>query len=243
MTDHCEFYNWGKLLKIVVNVFGQRFDDKYNTHSIHKLYHGVSEQLLFPVHGINRRDNGLCLHSPLSTSLAFEVAVGFTQQNQGLIVSFEGLGTDHNVEVKHFSVDWLSNYANEREYLFLQMSATWVGTNMSSIAIENIIDPHTGIEYIVIIQALKHLDGLMNCYNPSNINNKKYIQTKFTSAHAGQLKLIKKIVHHQLSKEMKEFEAYESLTEYGKNICNTYFQNQNSDYLQQQPKQHVNSTP
>eukprot|EP01084_Bolivina_argentea_P234349 394541_1 len=113
--DHCNFYFLGLHLKILLKTFGIQIRDGSNT----KFYHGIGEKLLFPKY-IGDTDYGIWIKGPLSTSSSFEVAVNFAEKN-GFIVEFSGM--EHQFppcETKYFPASWLSDYANEKEYLFLQ---------------------------------------------------------------------------------------------------------------------------
>eukprot|EP01084_Bolivina_argentea_P203785 347986_1 len=79
--NHNEFYNLGKYLKISVKIFGTEI----HKGNISQFYHGIGQKLLFPSYiGVD----GVLIYCPLSTSSSFEVAMNFTNNNNGLIIQF-----------------------------------------------------------------------------------------------------------------------------------------------------------
>eukprot|EP01084_Bolivina_argentea_P287148 492679_1 len=84
---------------------------------VQSFYHGVAEKLLLPSYiGVD----GILIYCPLSTSSSFQVAQNFTNHNKGLVIEF---GTRFvHYSAKYFSMSWLSDYASESEYLFIQNS-------------------------------------------------------------------------------------------------------------------------
>eukprot|EP01084_Bolivina_argentea_P133162 234992_1 len=102
--QHTEWFWMGKNLKIAIRKFGQY----YYEHN-QPLYHGITKQLIFPTYVTNVQ-----IHGPLSTSSEIEVAITFTNGNQGLIIQF---GDPYGF-TKKFAVGWLSDFANEKEHLF-----------------------------------------------------------------------------------------------------------------------------
>eukprot|EP01084_Bolivina_argentea_P138368 243612_1 len=75
---HENFYWLGKLLKECVNWFGQRpIYEEAN-----KLYHGIGEELDFPVTAEGFR--GIKMYGPISTSCSLHAALNFTNNNIGL---------------------------------------------------------------------------------------------------------------------------------------------------------------
>eukprot|EP01084_Bolivina_argentea_P059497 108659_1 len=53
-----------------------------------------------------------------------------------------------------FPVDWLSDYPNEKEHLFIQSSAR--------MTIKNLFDPESGMDYVEILNALRIMDRNFN---------------------------------------------------------------------------------
>eukprot|EP01084_Bolivina_argentea_P002711 5012_1 len=123
--DHRNFYYLGKYLKESIFTFGTQI--KHG--AVYTFYHGISQRLFFPVF------QGINIKCPLSTTSSWEVAANFTNDNAGLIMQFGG----ERSRAKNFSVSWLSDYANESEYLFLQ--------NNDEFQINNIIECKRGWEY------------------------------------------------------------------------------------------------
>eukprot|EP01084_Bolivina_argentea_P112735 201033_1 len=123
-NEHNNFYHLGQFIKSAIHNFGTKMIDG----NMNVFYHGIGEKLLFPNLKIR-------IDCPTSTSSQFQVALGFTNQNNGLIVAFNGIDSP----VKYFSCAWLSDYAYESEYLFIH--------NETYIEINNIMDPKSGSEF------------------------------------------------------------------------------------------------
>eukprot|EP01083_Nonionella_stella_P169768 576369_1 len=111
---HSEFYFLGKHLKETVHLFGMlvdRYGTITRTGKIKRFYHGINQQLLFPI--MSHEQN---VFIPLSTTSSFPVACQFSDSsNGGLVAEFSGYN-------RYFSCCWLSDYPNEREHLFIQNS-------------------------------------------------------------------------------------------------------------------------
>eukprot|EP01084_Bolivina_argentea_P230747 389274_1 len=197
-TQHANFYHLGKYLKISIRKFGS------NVRSDVHYYHGMSKKLEFSKY-IGEHFNlcGVSILCPLSTSSALEVAANFTNQNQGLIAEF-GYGGGH---LTTFSTSWLSDYSNEKEYLFVQ--------NNWPLSVNNIIDPGCGYEYKILLNVLQILFDMTHVYRP--------IQPQLDE---GGVCLMFNIVAHQLSLSLPSYQQNKYLTDYAKSIINTFFDNQ-----------------
>eukprot|EP01084_Bolivina_argentea_P215901 366642_1 len=148
---HDNFYHFGKLLKMSIHKDGFR-----TTNNRALFYHGINGTLLFPSY-----INDVIIHSPLSTSTSFDVAVNFASMD-GLIVTFK----DHFRFNKCYDVCWLSDYPNESEHLFIQ--------NPYPLVIVNIIEYVNCYEYKRLLNELRMVDKLVknqpvNCV--SNLAN------------------------------------------------------------------------
>eukprot|EP01084_Bolivina_argentea_P054973 100808_1 len=198
--NHSQFYNLGKYLKLAVNEFGTSISDG----TLKTFYHGISEILMFSsIIG----QNGISIQCPLSTTSCIEVAINFTNDNNGIIIEFGGFrkfGSDS----KYFPCFWLSDYGNEKEYLFLQM-------NSNKFYIQNITEPRSGIEYGVIIHALRVIKNIMvdHFVDPSWCQQEK-------------MTLITKLLHDRLSDTFSEYNNFKSLNKYSQTMCDIYFNNQ-----------------
>eukprot|EP01084_Bolivina_argentea_P020604 38311_1 len=141
---HNNFYHWGKYLKQVVHQFGTRMCDGKVTN----LYHGIGEKLSFP-QIIGNKGIGVKIFCPLSTSSSLSVASNFTNAANGFVIEFGG-----SSRATYFSVSWLSDYAHESEYLFIQ--------NEYQLQITNIMDPLFGFQYMDIIKSLNVIDQIVS---------------------------------------------------------------------------------
>eukprot|EP01084_Bolivina_argentea_P039636 73243_1 len=158
-------------------------------------YHGISEKLTFP-----SIISDVQIYGPLSTSISFEAAMIFTNNSQGLIVEFGAARTT----VKYMSLAWLSDYPNEAEHLFIQ--------NEGCLEMNDIVDVSNAHHYAQIITSLKAIDKIMQGVEASKV--------EITSE-----PFIKKIIQHQVSSKLHQYEKFHSLDLYGQNLITTYFQN------------------
>eukprot|EP01084_Bolivina_argentea_P001209 2216_1 len=196
--DHCEFYWLGRTLKLSLDLFGTKIIDG----NVSRFYHGIGRQLYF------RRTtdtefylNVMQIYHPLSTSSSFEVAVNFTNHNNGVIIQF----ADHQARLKYFAVSWLSDYGNEREYLFIQTE--------NPFHVVNIVDARFGRKYEPLLLALKYINdltypGLLDRILVTSINDEMYFMMKTIIQH--------KLLHkHSFPNDM-----------YASSLCDFNFANQ-----------------
>eukprot|EP01084_Bolivina_argentea_P178799 309044_1 len=193
--NHWRFFHLAKLIKMAVRKGGVKVTDG----TILSFYHGIGEQLLFP-EIIGPQGKGINIYSPLSTSSSFEVAANFTNQNKGLIVEFNKYST-----AKCFNVSWLSDYANESEYLFIQ--------NEAPLQVVNITNMQSATDYKVIIKSLQIIDLVVasttNCY-------KEEITEELRD-------LVVKICNHLLSLQYPfKYDAFQSLDKYAQDMISTH---------------------
>eukprot|EP01084_Bolivina_argentea_P268723 456530_1 len=218
--EHDIFYHLGKNLKRAVQAFGTPILDG----KIRKFYHGISDQLAFPKY-INQADSScVVIQCPLSTSISFEVAANFANSNRGMIVEFGyGYGVlsmtftsdDGHKIVQHYSprylsVSWLSDYTNEKECLFLQ--------SQHPAAINNVVDVRNNYEYGVIIDTLKAIEH----FTYSSDSTQDY--------GANIYELMSVLIEDRLSVGFS-YKSFSSMTLYGKQLIETYFNNKNDIVL------------
>eukprot|EP01084_Bolivina_argentea_P052282 96033_1 len=217
---HCNFYHFGKYLKIATAKCGTGcyqmplVDQLQDPNLNPKLYHGVSDKMIFP-ETIGARTDGVYIACPLSTSTSVEVAANFTDGNKGVIVEFEINPVASYGSSKAFSLAWLSDYASEKENLFVQ--------NTGALRIKNITEPKSGMEYSMILRALNMIeditsDGAIKYHDSEVITNTMRA-------------LIIKIIHHQLSYKLSDYKPFHSLSEYAKALINIHFANKTEVYL------------
>eukprot|EP01084_Bolivina_argentea_P212100 360614_1 len=215
--NHSSFYHLGKFIYTVIRKFG---------HLNNKtLYHGVSQNLLFPIY-VNTSpsysrmygetndfsESGLLIQCPLSTTSEFEVATNFAGP-EGLIIEFQG-------NVQCFSVDWLSDFPNEKEYVFIQMHK---GLNM-----KNIIEPRSGMEYTLILSAFEHIKYLLQVTFFNSDPNASYDTNTYSRSYKPYpvtlASLIKVLFSHQLSRTLPQFDSSLSkLSKHAQHMCDLYF--------------------
>eukprot|EP01084_Bolivina_argentea_P008809 16473_1 len=170
---------------------------------IKHFYHGMGEKLIFP-RVIGDGAHGVCINAPLSTSWCQLVAMNiFTNQNKGLVVTFGGGQYGGS---SYFSLDWLSDFVNEKECLFAQ-------TN-NPLEIVDILCPATGMEMQSILKLLRIINKIFHSgYIHETLDN-------------NQCDVISKIIDNQLSYKFPEqYEAFKTLDGYAKELIHVYFKN------------------
>eukprot|EP01084_Bolivina_argentea_P080343 145559_1 len=182
-------------------------------NSVQNFYHGVSEKLKVAHYNdstqLNHLQNpGVSVCGPLSTSCSFVVAANFTNESNGMVMEF----TDGNLfGVRSFSCEWLSDYGNEKEYLFIQNAI------MEVLWISNIYFISDGIEYVEIIYALNVIQTAI-CTSAGT----DYVN--INSVTESMKILIRSIIQDRLSSTFNEQPKFESLTQYTRDIILTYFE-------------------
>eukprot|EP01084_Bolivina_argentea_P053927 98924_1 len=202
---HSNFYFLGKYMKHAVSRYAPSTSAQYtNSTKIKRFYHGITDKMIFPAY------ISVLIHSPVSTSSSLEVAINFTNNNQGLVIEFGLLGS------RGLDVSWLSDYANEHEFLFSQ---TEYNEDMS---IEDILDPTSGCQYGMVLESLRIIHQIVSREGDVLNSNSEDNVARLSSLTTG-------IMGHQLSLvpyTASEYTPMKSLSVYGQEICNVYFQNQ-----------------
>eukprot|EP01084_Bolivina_argentea_P290907 499836_1 len=196
--NHFHFYYWGKTLKELISKFGT----ENRSGGIGKFYHGTSTKLTFP-QIVGDGGKGVRIYCPLSTSKSYEVAINFSNHNRGLVIQFGG-----SLDAKYFSCDWLSDFANESECLFLQCQ--------HALQINNVIDCTSGVEYRGILNALKTLDEILI---QDFQRNEDTIRAISNTIHK-----ITEIIEDRLSKLSKHWQPNNKLDSYEKKLSNAHFE-------------------
>eukprot|EP01084_Bolivina_argentea_P104903 187813_1 len=196
IETHTSFGHLGQLLKTLCRKFGTAVGGYHNKSHIHAFYHGIGERVLFP-----KIINDVQIFCPLSTTSSLQVAMNFTNNQRGLILQF---GAPPMSQCKYFSVSWLSDYANESEYLFVQCQYP--------LRIDNIMDITYGYEYNMILKALKITDDVLTGYDIE-------VSVSLSS-------LVIAMINHQLSCTLpQQFKPFNHLSEYAKQLINVYCEN------------------
>eukprot|EP01084_Bolivina_argentea_P311094 538455_1 len=193
---HSEFYHLGKFLKISVRKFGTKISDG----DVAKFFHGIGEKVLLPDYFGGCCQNGVTINCPLSTSSSLEVALNFANHNRGMVIEFvmERLSKD----TRYFSMSWLSDFSNEKEYLFIQNG------EIDTLRINNIVEAESGVHIEIILAALSLLE---------NISEVWYLKPSFVEIACA-------ILSDQLSYNFPEYQPFKSLSTYAKAICDSWFQ-------------------
>eukprot|EP01083_Nonionella_stella_P118360 353315_1 len=206
-TTHDEFYHLGYNIKIAVHEFGTKIRDG----RIKRLYHGLSSVLLLSKY----MDHTNCafIYCPLSTTSSMEVALHFAT-NDGMVIEF-GAGEQPTHELdgmpietqwmssptKYFSVQWLSDYASEREFLFVQ-------NEDRRLMITNITHTATAVDYMWILEALKCITMIIKTYGHPLV----VTRTEKNSSN------ILSILHHQLAMTDALYEKCKHIDQYGEEL-------------------------
>eukprot|EP01084_Bolivina_argentea_P115545 205457_1 len=226
--QHHNLYWMGRYLKEAIHVYGIPKDYSY----ISSFYHGLGKKLSF--------DNiyEVLIWCPLSTTESFEVAANFTNDNNGIIVQFDNCGKYYN---QYFSCAWLSDFAGEKEYLFVQ--------NRFEMAIQNITSA-SGCDYTIVAKALEFTHRVIRgfiiwnddfkisdesdeeCYDLSYKPEKEFYQGNgrknrrviISKDESETIKALSAaIIENKLSTKIQHCRQFKSLQKYAKIMCNTYF--------------------
>eukprot|EP01083_Nonionella_stella_P116466 346072_1 len=198
LDRHSTFYHLGKYLKEVVDWFGTEVGK--NDAGPTRFYHGINDEFTFP------KFVNVDIYSPLSTTTRFSVAAQFATES-GVIVTLKS--SAHKIyysKLNYISVDWLSDYGNESECLFVQSGGRF--------DFENIILVEAGIQLSSVFRCIRHLDTLHS------------VRVKFeamTSMHDQQLlqSLIENELYRKLGTESK-YNKCHTLHKYAETIFHQY---------------------
>eukprot|EP01084_Bolivina_argentea_P155020 270182_1 len=214
--NHGEFWNFAYLLK---KSMSQCIEFEYSLQNnkdpkILKLYHGIDKKLSFPAY------LECNIWSPLSTTSSVEVAINFSNNNQGFIIEFN-INTKYvgYNNTRYLSVNWLSDFHAENEYLFVQSGL--------KLQINDIIEPSTDIHYKPLLKAMLILQRLTRV-DKWDFDVPESIQ-----------KLVTKIIQHRLCRNdakvnlNKPYPNFESLNKYGNEMLRTFHSNMDKvDYIE-----------
>eukprot|EP01084_Bolivina_argentea_P311879 539895_1 len=209
ITDHNNFYHFGKNLKMAVHKFGFKNDDPLKEPKY--FYHGIGEKLLFPVFQNYKRFK-ISFCSPLSTSKCMMVAANFANDKQGLIIKFS-----NGEYINYFSCAWLSNYSSEKEMLFIQNNY-----GSDRLRIDNICDPTTGIEFEDILEANNIIKDIISfrpgVYSDDSWDNFVLGSQKEINISEQMYQLIAALIDECLPQSLKKHNTFSSLHPYAKQI-------------------------
>eukprot|EP01084_Bolivina_argentea_P099445 178764_1 len=201
-NNHCKFYYWGKCLKISINHFGtQRIDGPVDV-----FYHGINKQMHFTQYFFDNKFKGIRIHCPLSTSDSLEVAINFAAVGGQIIELCDPEKEAGRSQLQYFSVSWLSDFANEREYLFI---------SDATFQIVNICDIKTGYECKQILSTIRLLhDILRNAYDtPTYVDDSVQM-------------LCQAMLEDSLPHDVLYHKPWKSLWPYAKHIVTIFCKNQ-----------------
>eukprot|EP01084_Bolivina_argentea_P157930 275176_1 len=197
---HSNFYYLSKYIHEAVNVYSKAAICNGPETTVPKVYHGVDKKMIF-------RSMDCIMNQPFSTTSKFSVAVNFSS-TQGMILKMKPAEC-----VRYFHCDWISDYSNEHELLFIATNAT--------LSFQNIIMASPATDYTFWIECLTIIDTLFNGTYYANDDGsvyKKFLsisiyqqqQSKKTKMNpiffggrpisVGQKYVVIKIIKHQLNK-------------------------------------------
>eukprot|EP01084_Bolivina_argentea_P012959 24289_1 len=146
---HSNYYWLGRLLRECVACFRSKTTLTSNltpkNKSYNQLYHGINQQ--FTIKSLTEQIKG-----PFSTTTDYAVALNFCS-NKGMIlelihfVQYRAITTPSLTSTQGFDCQWISDFANEQEVLFIG--------GIFGLQITNIIDASRGINYKVYIDGLR----------------------------------------------------------------------------------------
>eukprot|EP01084_Bolivina_argentea_P114578 203947_1 len=132
---HSNFYWLSRNIHEAVNVFST----SAWRGNIRTLYHGIQRNMIF--------DSVFCrMHQPLSTTSIYEVAINFSYP-KGIIIQLQP-----DALSRYFECAWLSDFANEHEFLF-------VGCGNTPLLFSNITNVTTGLDYRIFIKSIGIIDS------------------------------------------------------------------------------------
>eukprot|EP01084_Bolivina_argentea_P272615 464219_1 len=133
-------------------VFGnENIDEQHHV----SFYHGVSENMLFD-------SMNAYVYGPFSATSSFEIAVNFTNMNNGIVLQFIPRSF-----LKYFDCCWVSRFSNEHELLFISMTYPIHIINITNVNL--VIDYSKYIKTIAIIESM--MDGWFFSSNTTVIRN------------------------------------------------------------------------
>eukprot|EP01084_Bolivina_argentea_P111066 198274_1 len=116
--------------------------DVTNVKNIH-LYHGISIKTQFS-------STAACIKGPFSTTTQYNVAVNFANPSGCILDLCVSDGLVHLYEYGLFNCQWLSDFKNEQEILF-------IGGHINGFRFLSIFEVSAGINYALYIHALNEL--------------------------------------------------------------------------------------
>eukprot|EP01084_Bolivina_argentea_P000586 1100_1 len=205
---HSNYFHLAKFIRECVEIFGTKIHDGTYKH----FYHGIDQVMLF-------QQLSAFIYGLLSTSAAINVAIKFAN-NTGMVVEFY----PHNI-VKYFNCNWVSDFGNERELLFVG------GRNC--LVFQNIINIAKSTEYVEeyrgFVLALTVLDKqrAMQLYETDKTVKLKLDEIKESSLLSDTLKQIAKpipkalqkiviaLINHEMSRyNLQKYKRWVSLNTY-----------------------------
>eukprot|EP01084_Bolivina_argentea_P302278 521744_1 len=154
VNRHSNFYHLGRNLQCIVNELTSKkwlsvIEDINIKHCKPSkvLYHGLNQQLLFPL----QKPSYTKFRVPLSTTSELSVAVQFATV-KGIIIEISAGPTDR----AHLECAWLSDFPNEKEHLFINTKDPMMHLKCC-LPITNITLCENGVEVRMVIDAVNRI--------------------------------------------------------------------------------------
>ena len=192
---NAEYANWSRLLRECVEYWGSigyETDKDKNWNELNDrvsgpFYCGMNFCLVVPAYNVR-------LRCPTSTSESVEIAQRFGE-GDGIILVLNNTGTVSSHSVRILDLKWISNYANEGEYLFCG------GRN--SVKIESVIIQKNQTNHAEYIRPLYYLDCAVSG-SKMKLKGKIHLKNK-------EMNLIQKLIQkdiHEPKYIVDSFEAF-----------------------------------
>eukprot|EP01083_Nonionella_stella_P022202 61421_1 len=228
IEKHSNYAHLARLLRECIECFVRYIHpDQGNMDAcVRKYYHGIRKQSEFPSMVVR-------INTPISTSAAYEVAMGFALPN-GMVLQMDpdqnwfrrSLYDGMNCGIDAFECFFISDFANEQEILFFGGMGYFVFKNIQTV---------TGDDYRLWIAALITLSrfffGSRLNYHPDlqyELENDDEISTKFKKSKRMCHKLCVRLILHELHTHFPEHQGYyplQSITDYAQSLVSNHFQN------------------
>eukprot|EP01084_Bolivina_argentea_P268214 455500_1 len=162
---------------------------------------------------------GIPVHCPLSTTSSFAVAASFTGDSNGMVIEFTGMkigikSMDGMQWCRSFSCAWLSDYPNEKEYLFIQQ--TWKPGEHLYINDVHLMSNSFTYRHV--------MDALLVIHYSLDSSVTMMAQAMFMTQEIKELAV--GILKDRLPKTSKLYLKFKSLNPYARDIISNYFESQ-----------------
>eukprot|EP01084_Bolivina_argentea_P271290 461561_1 len=189
---HSNFYHFGKYLQQMVLLFGKCHDNNKGRVDL-KFYHGTQRTFGHTLFSTTMP----YVNSPLSTSKEYSVAVSFAGHDGYVLSLWTGIG-----EHVYFDCQWLSDFMNESEILFLGNAWGW-----SRLQFSNIFEIMHGFDYHAYVEALTYI------YSMNGTPRALYV-TSMGNVYKAIVKSAVALLYNELNRYDKQYTKIKSIPLY-----------------------------